>query len=390
MENEKSTAAGRITLVYIFHVAIVIFGMMAPLAVSRSRLSFTHTWFDGLIQWDSQWFATIATYGYKFPIAVQQHFINRGNAVPFHPVYRTAAFLPGLPILIHVVTPIGALIVIEILFFISLSLMYRLIANTYPRLALSAIVLFAVNPCAVYFSALYTETLTLFGMILIVTGLKNARSAGSFYLSLIGVFISTSVHDLGIFSLVYTIRFIRLELYRKATVFFVVGLIPPMLYELYLITKFHTPFALLGAEATWNRQWRWPFTNVFDSLTNTSQPLNGIFVLVMSLMAIAQIAFLFKQDASLRPTEETNSLFSMETGLWMATILLLSLCAYIPGTPIKSVLRFLCMLWPACIPTYWRHAKSQSLAMRMNVMIGLFAAYATWGAAFFTHGWFFQ
>lgn len=389
-EQSQPIPIKQITFAFVFHITVVVFGIMAPVATSRSRLSMTHSFLDGLLQWDSQWFATIGKYGYEFPLRIQEQFAVNGNAVPFHPVYQAAAFFPGLPLLIHFLTPTGALGLIEIVYFASLWLMYKLIHRRYPQLAYSAIILFAVNPCAIFFSALYTETLTVFSVLLIIIGLQAAHKNKSYTLSIIGIMIATSMHDLGVFAFIFTLRFVRLGLYLRAIVFVLAGAIPPIIYEVYLIMKFHTPFALLGAEATWNRTWRWPYTNVIDSLLHGPMPLNTLFVIVMSGLVIAQILFLVRKDASWRPTDVTDSLFSLETGLWMTAILLLGLCAYIPGYPLKSVLRFFCILWPAFIPTYWMNLSQTTQRSWTTFMTGIFFAFASWGAAFFTHGWFFQ
>lgn len=385
-----SARAKHIAFAFLLHAVIIFFGIVSQLGLSSNHLTLTHSWADHFIQWDSQWFINISKYGYLFPLSVQQQFATTGNIVPFTPSYRPAAFLPGLPILIHIFSPVGTVILINVLFCLSLWLMYRLIERERPGLALIGTLLFAINPCAIYFSALYTETLTVLAVLLIMTGLSKARTWPGFILSLAGAFLATSVHDLGAFAILFALRYIRLRLWRRAIAYMIAALLPPILYELYLVAHFHTLFALLSAESSWHRSWRLPFTNIVDSLTKQPLTLNTVFAAILCALVIIQIVYIFQQDITWRPMAPEASVFSMETGLWMTGILLLGLCAYIPITPDKSILRFFCVLWPVYIPTFLVGRSENTQTYGFVSLASAFGACAVFGTALFSHGWFFQ
>lgn len=380
----------QVSFAYVFHWIIVIFGILGPLGVSPSRLQLTHSVADNLMQWDSQWFINIGRFGYRFPNWIQETFLPTGNVVPFHPTYRAAAFFPGLPLIVHILSPIGALVLIAILYWWVLWLLFGVIDRERPEFATPGLILFAINPCAIFFSSLYTETFTVLAVLLIVTGLQHVKSWPGYLLTLLGVCIATSVHDLGAFSVIFVIRFVRLRLYLRALGYLAAAAMGPMLYELYLISRFHTPFALLAAEGSWNRNWRLPFVNIIHTIASGAFSLNTLFVLIMCVLAISHIVQSFRRDHRWF-SQDTNVVFGMETGLWMLGILILGLCAYIPGYPLMSVLRFFCILWPAYIPSFiTKRATKEQTSKWLYLLTGSMASYATFGAALYSHGWFFQ
>ncbi|WP_206922275.1 hypothetical protein [Alicyclobacillus suci] len=375
---------------YGIHALIVLFGAIGPLAPSADKLSLTHTFADVFMQWDSQWFVNIAKYGYLIPQYAQQAFITTGNDVPFNPPYRAAAFFPGLPVVIHLLSPIGALILVEVLFFFALWLMYGLIEAERPTLKTIGILLFAINPCAIYFSALYTETFSLFGILLILYGLRHPHQWSRYALSLAGVIIATSMHDLGVFTIVFGVRLVRLRLWWRAVLYAIAAGIAPAIYELYLWRVVHNPLAIFTAEDTWERGWKAPFVNVIESLVHYPITLDTLVVIGLMVLVIVQIVRCLHEDNRWRVTSEKSVVFSLETGIWMLCILLLASCAYITGDPLKSVMRFLCILWPAFVPLFLAEGPETKRLSWMVVLTIGFGCDAAFGAALFTHGWFFQ
>ncbi|GMA59791.1 hypothetical protein NZD89_09590 [Alicyclobacillus fastidiosus] len=375
---------------YGLHALVILFGILGPIAPSANRLTLTHSIADDFMQWDSQWFIYIAKYGYLIPAHAQQAFAITGNVVPFSPAYRAAAFFPGLPVIIRLLSPIGALVLVEILFFCSLWLMYGLVEREQPALKSVAVILFAVNPCAIYFSSLYTETFSLFGILLIMYGLRQPRAWRSYSLSLVGVMIATSMHDLGVFCIAFTLRFIRLRLWWRALGYVAAAGVVPLIYEAYLYATVHTPFAILAAEDTWERSWRAPFVNVLESFIRYPLTLDTLVVALMMGLVIVQIIRFAMADGTWRVTREEQVVESLESALWMAGILLLSACAYIFGDPLKSVLRFLCILWPAFVPGFLLNRSASARLPWVSALMLAFGSTAAFGAALFCHGWFFQ
>ncbi|WAH38372.1 mannosyltransferase family protein [Alicyclobacillus dauci] len=386
-----SARTKHVLLAALFHFVVLYLGLVAPFPTSPNVLSLSGTWADHLMQWDSEWLINIAHFGYTFPLSVQRSFVATGNTIPFYPPYRAAAFFPGLPIIIHVLTPIGTLVLINVLFLLSLWLLYGIVEREHPRLALEATVLFAINPCSIFFSSLYTETFTVLAVLLIMTGLQKGASRVGYALSLTGVGLATSVHDLGAFTIFFALRYLRLHQWTRFAGYVIVAILPPVLYETYLWSHFHTPFALLHAESSWSREWRFPFVNILDTILQRQFSLNALMVIVVTFLAIMHIARSFSRDAKWRVASPEQILFSRETALWMVSILLLGLCAYIPGYPLKSVLRFFCVLWPAylVVPNLQSDPTKHRLPWSY-LFVGGFAMYAAYGTMLFTHGWFFQ
>ncbi|WP_169794006.1 mannosyltransferase family protein [Alicyclobacillus acidiphilus] len=398
----------QVGIAFTLHWAVLLVGICSPLRNSVSRLTLTRSIADSLIQWDAQWFVNIAKYGYVFPLSAQLPFMATGNTVPFSPPYKAAAFFPELPLLIHVLGASATVVLINALFALCLWLMYVLISGERSDLAFASIMLFAVNPCSIFFSALYTETLTLLGVLLICFGLRRPDSSRCFALSCVGALVAAGVHDLGVFSAVFAIRFIRLRMPMRALCFLVCAALPPAAYEWYLFNHFHTPLALIAAEGSWNRSWRPPFVNLVHTIAHGALSLNTIFILGMVVLALWQIGRSSHRDRAWRLDSEQQQpiVFSLETACWTACILLLGLCAYIPKHPLMSVLRFFCVLWPVYIPACTRagtrenrcgqeydpatSGRPEQFAPFVYIVGGSFCAYAAIGSSLFSHGWFFQ
>ncbi len=112
---------------------------------------------DGLVRWDSFWYASVATEGYENPnLAVQ----------------RREAFFPGFPMLIWVVNRvipspfISGLIVSNVCFVVAAWLFHRW---ALPHLgddgALLALALLCAYPMTFYFNAMYSESVFLLGAV---------------------------------------------------------------------------------------------------------------------------------------------------------------------------------------------------------------------------------
>ncbi|MFN8473268.1 MAG: glycosyltransferase family 39 protein [Anaerolineae bacterium] len=113
---------------------------------------------DGWVRADSMWYASIADKGY--------------SATPSGGQLNTA-FLPLYPLVTHVVrlivpdTFIAGLVVSNVAFLLALIVLYKLILRHYDTdVARRSLVLLAVFPFSLYFSAMYTESLFLLTVLL--------------------------------------------------------------------------------------------------------------------------------------------------------------------------------------------------------------------------------
>ncbi|GLG01564.1 hypothetical protein Alches_16030 [Alicyclobacillus hesperidum subsp. aegles] len=371
------------------HYAVIFAGIFAPVGDAASRIHMTGTFADNFIQWDSQWFVDIARYGYLLPLAVQRTFIPTGNVVPFTPAFKGAAFLPGLPVVVRILGPILALVLVNLLFLCALALMYRIVENERPARAFPTVLLFAVGPCAIIFSSLYTESFTLFAVLLIMYGLQNPMSSRRYWIACVGACMATAFHDLGAFAALFAIRLFRLRMPVRGLFFLACLVLVPACYEWYLWSHFHTPFALLTAEDSWHRHWSAPLTNALDAIVGGQFTTITAVTLAVACLVACQAYVALRCDFRLWATPGQGIVCSLETCLWMAAILFLGLCANMPNNPLESVLRFYAILWPASLPVArWPQADRATPAFWL-ALIG-FAATATLGSALFSHGWFFQ
>ncbi len=105
---------------------------------------------DGLVRWDSKWYARIAAHGYGVTI-------GGGRDVVFSPFYPLVVKIVSIPI--HNVYVAG-LLVSNAAFFVALCYLYALACREFDDEAAGRTVFYlAAAPAAVIFAAMYTESL---------------------------------------------------------------------------------------------------------------------------------------------------------------------------------------------------------------------------------------
>lgn len=364
-------------------------GVLGPIGDAPTRLSLTGTWLDHFLQWDSQWFVDIARYGYVFPPHVQKTFIPTGNAVPFVPYDKATAFLPGLPILLHALGVPAVFALTNLLVGLDLVLAYAVAEFEWPGAGLPAALLLAVNPCAIIFSSVYSETYTLTAFLLILWGLQRPTDRRRMAAAYLGAFLAPSFHDLGALALLFGLRLLRLRRYRQALTFAACFCVTPAAYALYMWHRFGTPFAILAAESSWHRRWTWPFVNVGDAIRDGAFTSVGLLTVFVVGLLCVQGGLAIWRDRFLLAPQDGKIVDSLESGLWMWSIAAIDLCANMPHNPLESTLRFASVVYPATAGIARSFVTRPSSALFWGTLVA-FASVGVLGAGLFSHGWFFQ
>ncbi len=138
--------------------AVVLVGTVPPPNLQAGWRVSSNELTNLLARWDTYWYHSIATTGYHWDPSVERH-----QDVVFFPLYPllmrwTGRLLGGHPLL-------GGLIVSLAAFAGAIALLYRLAAlDIGESRAWAAVLLLSTFPYAVFFSAVYTESLFLFLM----------------------------------------------------------------------------------------------------------------------------------------------------------------------------------------------------------------------------------
>lgn len=385
----RAQPARHVLAAWAVHWVIVLIGVLGPIGDAPARLSITGTWLDNFLQWDSQWFVDIARYGYVFPLYVQKTFIPTGNSVPFVPHDKAAAFLPGLPILVHALGIGGAWVLTNLLFGLDLALAYAIAEEEWKGAGFPAVLLLAANPCAIIFSSIYTETYTLTAFLLILWGLERPGDRRRLAVACLGAFLAPSFHDLGAFAILFALRLARSRRFLSALLFTACFCVTPALYALYMWHRFGTPFALLAAEASWHRHWTWPFVNVRDAIAQGAFTSVGVLTVFVIGLLCVQGGLAIWRDRFLLAPRDGRMIDSLESGLWMWCLAALDLCANMPHNPLESTLRFASVTYPATSGIARSFARRPTSALFWIALLA-FATVGVLGAGLFSHGWFFQ
>lgn len=371
------------------HWLIILVGVLGPIGNAPARLAITGSWLDNFVQWDSQWFVDIARYGYVFPHDIQRTFIPTGNSVPFVPFDKAAAFLPGLPIIIHALGIGGAWVLTNLLFAVDLVLAYAIAEEEREGAGFPAALLLAAGPCAIFFSSLYTETYTLTAFLLILWGLQRPHDRRRLAAACFGAFLAPSFHDLGVFAVLFALRLARLRRFGAALIFVACFCVTPAAYALYMWERFGTPFAIFAAESSWHRHWTWPFVNVGDAIAQGAFTSVGVLTVFVIGLLCVQGGIAIGRDRFLLAPQDGRMMDSLESGLWMWLTAVIDMCANMPHNPLQSTLRFASIVYPATGGIARRFVR-QPTSFLFWIALAAFAAVGAVGAGLFSHGWFFQ
>lgn len=371
---------------FVIHWFVVLLGTLMQVSNTPYYIHLTHTPLDHFFQWDAQWYAAIAKYGYNIPLSAQHAFIVTGNKVPFAPLQATAYF-PFLPLVIHIFGIVGAFIIGNLAFYASLVVMYVLFREKLSdNKAFLAILLFATSFSTVYQTALYTTVYTTLFSALAIYGLRRGDKLGDALASVAG-FLATFNHQMGILLGVLALRYLRQRRFGMMFIYAGSVLAGWGVFMVYLWVKFKQPLAMFHAEKSWGRGWAFPGYNWVSSL-HVHVTLDTFFVPILVILILLHIFHASRTDNNLLRPDEGSLLVSQEVALWLFFILILSLSTIIPKTPLTSVTRLLDSAWPMYGFLWLKNDRRSSLWMFALLM--LFFIFGAFGAEFYTHGMMYE
>lgn len=279
---------------------------------------------QGLNRWDSGWYLQIVRDGYDT---------------------RSAAFFPLYPLLIHLcarlgVDPVMAGIAISNLALWGLLAVFFLLAgmDTDMSSAQRATWYLALFPTAFYLSAIYTESLYLF---LVLLAFYFARRSWWLPAGAAGM-LASATRNMGIFlSLALLLEYLTARSGKIKKDICFLGLIPlgAILFMAYLKIRLGDPLAFLHAQQHWDRHFDWPWItfkqtmiyighnyNFFHNLLDLSFTFYGVALFLLSLF----------KGWRLRPSY----------GFFVLTGLLVPLLSPATHEPLFSMPRFVMVLFP--------------------------------------------
>jgi Gpi18-like mannosyltransferase len=219
---------------------------------------------DGLIQWDSGWYAIMAKEGYR---------ILPNN------IFNNLAFMPGYPLVIRLANIfinnvfVTGILVSNIAFLISLMIVFKLIDLLYGKqIARRSILLMAFSPFSVFFSAMYPESLFLLMAVLsfyffykkqwlmagIFAGIAGVTKESGLIISFIQILFFLRQNKRSSFRHKDYVNFLSLTC----------GLIGPLILFTYLWVHFGSPLVFVKSHMVFSNIFVNGFSSMADSLNN--------------------------------------------------------------------------------------------------------------------------
>lgn len=395
-----------IAALILHYLVVVCVYLPFPKGINYIRMS-PQVWLQPYLQWDSQWYLTIAKHGYRFYSLL--HHIH--HAPPIRAEIMTSAYFPFLPILIrlcldishHVLLP---LIIDNVAFIASLPLLFVILqhltlslatqepstSHTTPsrssqkhdkharQIAIWGTFFFAVNPISIIYSSLYTESFSFLFALLVTYGVLRDH----LWIAALAGCLSATTHSTGIlvgaFVVVYIVRFIttrqRKHLWHGA-LFSFATLSGLLLFLIFLHIRFHDPLAFTKAEAYWHRTWEFPFVPYVQGiLLATHDHSMALFfdLTYETIFLIAAIAITIRKD-----------LWKSGVAFYTLASTLLIASTVVPHFPTMSVPRYLSNIWPLYLAFASIHTRILRGALLILCLLG-----GVYGAIIFGHGFWFE
>ncbi len=202
-------------------------------------------------RWDGQWYLKIATLGYD----------PHDGSYAFFPLYP--ALIAGLSAVGHLPQLVAGLVISNLAFFVALVYLHRLVrADFGPSVASRTLLYLAVFPAALYFLAVYTESLFL---ALTVAAFYYARGGRWWLAGGLGLLAGLTRSAGIVLCIPFALEFARqrgwdpgrlLDPRLLATGLPAVGV---ALYVLFAWVTTGDPLAMTHAQIQWERHFTWPW-----------------------------------------------------------------------------------------------------------------------------------
>jgi Gpi18-like mannosyltransferase len=370
-KHDNSATRKRFPLLVPFfvHYLIILLGTLLPYYKNTENIPMAfNARADTWLQWDSLWYLQIAHKGYQ--------------------TTTSTAFFPFVPLLLKAVNNVYVVLFITAIAF--LICMY-LLQEFFKRMNMTdeqirmGIWLFALNPCAFYYTTLYTELWTvLFSLASLHMAIKGKWIYAFLFAALLTTTRATAL-IFGVFPLILFFMSLRKQDWKTAIKSVVWGLstaVGLLSYMFYLYITYKDPIIFSTTQkVNWDHYWEWPwiqmvqgfFGTIFADIRDGRQ---GLWLVSMLFVYLG----LFKIW-----TIRTN--ISWERwGIILFTIVnvLLAFSFNTRGVPFYSTFRYVSVVFPiygliaVVLPKRMQH-----------IVLGLFAILAFVGAWTFTHhNWF--
>jgi hypothetical protein len=238
-------------------VCVLLVVFVAGNVLQHGPLSQTQpfsAWFRGFASWDGGWYLAIARYGY--------------------PELPHTAFFPLYPLLVRYTAALfgGDLgtvgfLISNLSFLAALHVLYRLAAESFDeRVAKRAILLVAVYPMALFYHAVYTESITLLATSLFFYLMAKDR----WFTAILVVGVASAGKQLtvvlGLVAVIYLVRsYPKLPRRQWVLRLLSLALVPAglFLYMGFLWYRHGNPLAFIEAQQGWYRQTMIPIYSVF-------------------------------------------------------------------------------------------------------------------------------
>ncbi|HEX5275859.1 MAG TPA: mannosyltransferase family protein [Candidatus Rubrimentiphilum sp.] len=240
----------RFAIIVIAELAAVIIGQRAGTHVQESRTLLLAVWG----RWDAVHYLDIATSGYH------------GTDMAFFPLLPLLVGILGKAVGNHL---IAGLVISNVALFFALLFLYKLVEHEFDRtVARRAIFYISIFPTAVFFSAVYTESLFL---MLTVASFYYMRERRWWLAGVIGLLASLTRVEGVLLAVPFAIEW--WSAYRENAVAGLKNLVPIILIPLGLVLFMGYLWVLNGdplyfshVQSHWNRQLAAPWTSIGNSL----------------------------------------------------------------------------------------------------------------------------
>jgi Gpi18-like mannosyltransferase len=282
-------AATRLAIIVIAELAAVIIGQRAGAHVQESSYVLLAVWG----RWDAVHYLDIATHGYQG---------------------TNMAFFPLFPLLIRIVGSLAAnhlvagLLISNVSFFFGLLFLYKLLQREYDRaVARRAIFYVSIFPTAVYFAAVYTESLF---FMLTVASFYYMRGRRWWLAGILGFFAALTRVEGVLLLASFLIEWLGQygSAPKRGLPNLLAGALIPLglsVYMGYLWVLRADPLYFSHVQIHWGRHLAWPWLSLVDAFQKLSHATTGLLVANQSLaiaFTLLMIAVLLAGWHSLRPS----------------------------------------------------------------------------------------
>ena len=261
-----------------------------------------HKWLDGWVRWDSIHYVLIATEGYGRPTST-----SPGTGVGFFPAFpmamRFGAWLMG-DTTNQQYAAIAGVITANLCFMIAAIMLALLVRRHHSKeIALTAVVLFSFSPVSFFFSAAYTESMFVMGVI----GAFLLAERGNWWGSALMAALASGTRLFGLFLIpaLLLAAWQKREPIRSYIPLIVISPLGTVAYFGWLWWRNGTPFGYFESQANWGdwniRVGNYIRTLLSDPSSLITDPLRGIILIYVAIAIVFALSLPLAYKTTSRP-----------------------------------------------------------------------------------------